>query len=118
MLKFRVLRIGNTLLLGLTVLMGSVFFLSRSALGDMDRFGTDCPPDWSNTNGSCYQEKVYQDTHQTSCATDYSGRKCCTYEGYKVVCSEDNYLLGYAYSLNKAGQYGHCDSTTSRCVLS
>ncbi len=99
MFKSRVFRLGNTLLLGLITLMGAVFFQSRSAQAT-DRFGTDCPPDWSYVSGYCFGGETLLDTGMTSCASDYSGRMCCTYEGYKVVCSIDHStVVGSAYSL-------------------
>ena len=113
MSKLRVFRLGNSLLLGLIVLLaGSVFFLSNGAHGDS--FGTDCPPDYENITGYCFTDKELLDTHQTSCATSPSGL-CCTYEGYKVVCSGDtSIVVGYAYKLNQAGASGTCGPNT-RC---
>ncbi len=112
MFTLPVFRLGNSLLLGLIgLLTGSVFFLSHSAHGDS--YGTDCPPNWSYISGFCFGDDVYEDTGQTSCATSPSGL-CCTYEGFKIVCSLDGSVVGTAYSLNKAGQDGYyykCSAT-------
>ena len=104
MFKLHDFRLGNSLLLGLIgLLSGSVFFLSNGAHGDS--FGTDCPPNWQNTSGFCFGDEILVDTHGTNCATSPSGL-CCNYEVYKVECSLDQLLMGYAYQLNGAGQSG------------
>ncbi len=117
MLKIHVFRLGNSLLLGLIVLMGAVFFQSNGAQAQ-DKYGTNCPPDWSYISGFCFGGETYLDTGMTSCASDYSGRMCCTYEGFKVVCAIDpSTTVGSAYQLKYAGQAGYCNSNNSQCVL-
>ena len=102
--KSHVFRLGSSFLLGLIAfLSGGVFFLSNGAYGDSK--GTDCPSDWSNVSGFCFQDEQKIDTGGTNSATSPSG-KCCTYEVYKVVCPGGG-TMGYSYSLNKAGQSGY-----------
>ena len=104
MLKHYAFRLGNTFLLGLiSLLSGSLFFLSDGAHGDS--FGTDCPPNWENTSGFCFVDEEYKDTGGTNCATSISGL-CCSYEVFKVKCPLNDALMGYAYHLTKAGEVG------------
>lgn len=115
MSKSRILRLGNSLLLGLIVLMGAVFFQSHGAQAQ-DPFGTDCQPQYINLNGSCNGSPAQYDTGKTSCATSPTNR-CCTYEVFRVVCA-DGKSLGYIYRLKKAGLDGHfytC-SPTAGCI--
>lgn len=116
MSKPSLFRLGNSLLLGLIALMGAVFFQSTSAHGDA--FGTSCPPNWARTNGMCNANIYFADTNSSTCASDYSGRQCCTYEGFKVQCMTfPMYDMGYAYKLKHAGQDGSCPSGGGQCVL-
>lgn len=114
--KLRVFRLGNSLLLGLICLLsGGVFFLADGAHGDS--FGTDCPPNWEDRTGFCFGGSGYRDTGMTSCATSPSGL-CCTYEGYKIVCSlDDTIVIGSAYKLKQAGTLGVCDKNYFQCAL-
>lgn len=66
----------------------------------------------------CNANIYFADTNSSTCANDYSGRQCCTYEGFKVRCMTfPTYDMGYAYKLKRAGQAGYCPAGGGQCVL-
>jgi hypothetical protein len=107
MFKLRAFRLGNSFLLGLiSLLTGCTFFMSHSAGAD-DK-GTDCPPNWTNLSGLCYNGTITtENTGGFSCATSPTGR-CCTYQAWKVYCNTNGTksLNGYTYILDRAGESG------------